>query len=256
MQAACVASDEAEEDVRAAAGPVNGAAVRLGADQIHNAAGALPSQAASHLARSRGPFERRSRIRAQIQDSVAQVRAMRAAHVELKKATQSSGLHIDEIDKLQDEMADIMDLTNEIQEALGRSYEAPDDMDEAGAVQAVRRGAQLGLAFSAARAQLARVWWPQSSWESSRLWRRRWGRWRRARRHPATCRSPTCQTCRPPSKRRRQRRRRLGRRRERLDIVCGPRSMTAAAVSSQCACALVARARVNRACRGGTETGA
>jgi len=67
----------------------------------------------------------------QIQDSVAQVRAMRAAHVELKKATQSSGLHIDEIDKLQDEMADIMDLTNEIQEALGRSYEAPDDMDEA-----------------------------------------------------------------------------------------------------------------------------
>jgi len=31
---------------------------------------------------------------------------------------------------LQDEMMDLMDVSNEIQETLGRSYNVPDDIDE------------------------------------------------------------------------------------------------------------------------------
>jgi charged multivesicular body protein 5 len=31
---------------------------------------------------------------------------------------------------MQDEMMDLMDMSNEIQESLGRSYNVPDDIDE------------------------------------------------------------------------------------------------------------------------------
>jgi charged multivesicular body protein 5 len=31
---------------------------------------------------------------------------------------------------MQDEMLDLMDVSNEIQESLGRSYNVPDDIDE------------------------------------------------------------------------------------------------------------------------------
>ena len=37
---------------------------------------------------------------------------------------------IQDIDNLQDEMMDLMDVSNEIQETLGRSYNVPDDIDE------------------------------------------------------------------------------------------------------------------------------
>lgn len=34
------------------------------------------------------------------------------------------------LQNLQDEMMDLMDVSNEIQETLGRSYNVPDDIDE------------------------------------------------------------------------------------------------------------------------------
>ncbi|KAG2625167.1 hypothetical protein PVAP13_3KG200100 [Panicum virgatum] len=37
---------------------------------------------------------------------------------------------LEDIDSMQDEMMDLMDVSNEIQETLGRSYNVPDDIDE------------------------------------------------------------------------------------------------------------------------------
>lgn len=45
--------------------------------------------------------------------------------------TQYKKINIDKIEKMQDDMADMMEEANEIQEALGRSYGTPDDIDEA-----------------------------------------------------------------------------------------------------------------------------
>ncbi|CAG9467437.1 unnamed protein product [Pedinophyceae sp. YPF-701] len=66
----------------------------------------------------------------QVKDSVTQVEAMRAAQVEFKAAVNSKELDLSEIDKFQDEMADLMDYQREIQDALGRSYDLPDEVDE------------------------------------------------------------------------------------------------------------------------------
>jgi len=64
------------------------------------------------------------------QDTVQQVHAMKAAASELKTQFKSKEFNIDAIDALQDEMADLMDYSNEIQETLGRNYNVPDDIDE------------------------------------------------------------------------------------------------------------------------------
>ena len=40
-------------------------------------------------------------------------------------------MDIDQIERLQDEMADLMDVGNEIQESLSRAYDVPEDVDEA-----------------------------------------------------------------------------------------------------------------------------
>ena len=36
-----------------------------------------------------------------------------------------------QIEKIQDEMEDLMEAANEVQETIGRSYGVPDDIDEA-----------------------------------------------------------------------------------------------------------------------------
>ncbi len=57
--------------------------------------------------------------------------------VEVMKSTQKTlkqqygKIDIDKIEKMQDEMADLMEMGNEIQESLGRSYDVPEDVDEA-----------------------------------------------------------------------------------------------------------------------------
>jgi len=67
-----------------------------------------------------------------IKDTTQQVQAMKAANKELKQQFKTNKeLDIDAIDKMQDEMADLMDMSNEIQEALGRNYAVPDEIDDA-----------------------------------------------------------------------------------------------------------------------------
>ncbi|KAL1892631.1 Vacuolar protein-sorting-associated protein 60 [Sporothrix stenoceras] len=66
-------------------------------------------------------------------DSMTNVRttiaAMESASKDMKK--QFGKVDLDKIERLQDEMADLMDVSNEIQETLGRSYDIPEDVDEA-----------------------------------------------------------------------------------------------------------------------------
>jgi charged multivesicular body protein 5 len=54
---------------------------------------------------------------------------MKTTTKELKK--QYGKINIDKIEKLQDEMADLMDMGNDIQESISRSYDVPEDVDEA-----------------------------------------------------------------------------------------------------------------------------
>jgi charged multivesicular body protein 5 len=49
---------------------------------------------------------------------------MKTANVAMKQ--QFKKISIDEIENLQDDMTDLLDMNNEIQEALGRSYGTPE----------------------------------------------------------------------------------------------------------------------------------
>jgi charged multivesicular body protein 5 len=57
------------------------------------------------------------------------VDALKTTNKELRK--QYGKVDIDKIERLQDEMTDLMDVGNEIQESLARSYDVPEDVDEA-----------------------------------------------------------------------------------------------------------------------------
>lgn len=57
------------------------------------------------------------------------VDAMKTTNKELRK--QYGKINIDKIEKMQDEMADLMDIGNDIQESISRSYDVPEDVDEA-----------------------------------------------------------------------------------------------------------------------------
>ncbi|CAM6098626.1 unnamed protein product [Calypogeia fissa] len=63
-----------------------------------------------------------------LRDAKETMSAMKAASKELKGTMKT--MKIDEIDKMQDDMLDLVDYSNEIQESLGRSYSVPDDIDE------------------------------------------------------------------------------------------------------------------------------
>ncbi|KAL2467741.1 SNF7 family protein [Forsythia ovata] len=59
--------------------------------------------------------------------------ALKTANKELKgmmKTVKIQDIDINCLQNLQDEMMDLMDVSNEIQESLGRSYNVPDDIDE------------------------------------------------------------------------------------------------------------------------------
>ncbi|KAL1594597.1 Vacuolar protein-sorting-associated protein 60 [Paraconiothyrium brasiliense] len=64
-----------------------------------------------------------------LKNTMTTVDAMKTTTKELKK--QYGKINIDKIEKLQDEMADLMDMGNDIQESISRSYEVPEDVDEA-----------------------------------------------------------------------------------------------------------------------------
>lgn len=63
-----------------------------------------------------------------IKDAQQTMAAMKSANKELKGMMKT--VSIQDVDNLQDEMTDLMDVSNEIQETLGRSYGVPDDVDE------------------------------------------------------------------------------------------------------------------------------
>ncbi|KAJ0771316.1 putative Snf7 family protein [Helianthus annuus] len=63
-----------------------------------------------------------------IKDAQQTMSALKSANKELKGMMKT--VKIQDIDNLQDEMMDMMDISNEIQESLGRSYSVPDDIDE------------------------------------------------------------------------------------------------------------------------------
>lgn len=57
------------------------------------------------------------------------VDAMKTTQKTLKQ--QYGKVDIDKLERMQDEMADLMEMGNEIQETMGRSYDVPEDVDEA-----------------------------------------------------------------------------------------------------------------------------
>jgi charged multivesicular body protein 5 len=64
-----------------------------------------------------------------LKNTMTTVDAMKTTTKELRK--QYGKVNIDKIDQLQDEMADLMDMGNDIQDAISRSYDVPEDVDEA-----------------------------------------------------------------------------------------------------------------------------
>lgn len=64
-----------------------------------------------------------------LKNTMTTVDAMKTTTKELRK--QYGKVNIDKIEKMQDEMADLMDIGNDIQESISRSYDVPEDVDEA-----------------------------------------------------------------------------------------------------------------------------
>lgn len=63
-----------------------------------------------------------------LKNTMITVDAMKTTTKELKK--QYGKINIDKIERLQDEMADLMDMGNDIQDSISRSYDVPEDVDE------------------------------------------------------------------------------------------------------------------------------
>ncbi|XP_074565607.1 vacuolar protein sorting-associated protein 60.2-like [Curcuma longa] len=63
-----------------------------------------------------------------LKDAQHTMSALKSANKELKGVMKT--VNISAIDSMQDEMIDMMDISTEIQESLGRSYNVPDDIDE------------------------------------------------------------------------------------------------------------------------------
>lgn len=64
-----------------------------------------------------------------LRNTMATVDAMQTANKEMKKSY--GKIDLDRIEKVQDDMEDLMESANEVQEMLGRTYGVPDDIDEA-----------------------------------------------------------------------------------------------------------------------------
>ena len=64
-----------------------------------------------------------------LKNTMATVDVMKSTNKDLRK--QFKGLDIDKLERMQDEMADLMEQGNEIQEAMGRAYDVPEEVDEA-----------------------------------------------------------------------------------------------------------------------------
>lgn len=63
-----------------------------------------------------------------LQNTMVTINAMKTANKQLKQTY--GKIDIDELENLQDEMLDLIDKSNELQEALLTSYDVPDDISE------------------------------------------------------------------------------------------------------------------------------
>ena len=64
-----------------------------------------------------------------LRNTMATVDAMQQANKDLRKTY--GNLNVDKIERMQDEMEDLLEQSNTLQETLSRSYAMPDDIDEA-----------------------------------------------------------------------------------------------------------------------------
>ncbi|KAH9908190.1 Snf7 [Xylariomycetidae sp. FL2044] len=74
-------------------------------------------------------MEQAQTMRDNLSGVMTTVDAMKTTQKELRK--QYGKVDLDRIERLQDEMADLMDVGNEIQDTLSRGYDVPEDVDEA-----------------------------------------------------------------------------------------------------------------------------
>lgn len=63
-----------------------------------------------------------------LRNTMATVDAMKTANKEIKK--QYGKIDVDKIESMQDEMADLMDMSQDLQDTMSRNYAVPDDIDE------------------------------------------------------------------------------------------------------------------------------
>ena len=74
-------------------------------------------------------MEQASTMQDNLKNVMTTVDALKSTNKELRR--QYGKVDIDKIERLQDEMADLLDVGNEIQESLARGYDVPEDVDEA-----------------------------------------------------------------------------------------------------------------------------
>lgn len=63
-----------------------------------------------------------------LRNTMATVDAMSAANKEMKKTY--GNIDVDKIERVQDDMEDLIESANEVQETLGRTYGVPEEIDE------------------------------------------------------------------------------------------------------------------------------
>ncbi|RMZ87235.1 hypothetical protein DV736_g5538, partial [Chaetothyriales sp. CBS 134916] len=74
-------------------------------------------------------MEQASMMQDNLKNVMTTVDTMKTTNKALKQ--QYGKINLDKIDQMQDEMADLMDIGNEINESISRAYDVPDDVDEA-----------------------------------------------------------------------------------------------------------------------------
>ena len=74
-------------------------------------------------------MEQASMMQDNLKNVMTTVDAMKVTNKSLKK--QYGKVDIDKIERMQDEMQDLMDVGNEINESISRAYDVPEDVDEA-----------------------------------------------------------------------------------------------------------------------------
>lgn len=92
-------------------------------------------------------MEQADMMTSNLKNVMTTVDAMKTTNKTLKQ--QYGKIDIDKIERMQDEMADLMEVGNEIQESLGRAYDVPEDVDEAeldAELEALGQEAEFGAA--------------------------------------------------------------------------------------------------------------